>query len=907
MTAVSHRPVLPADAGRAAGATASVVDRNDGWACDRVDEVAAAVAARLVARGIRSGERVALVAPNSARAVVSMLALLHIDVSLVLLDPGRAPDDLTAALRLARVRWVVVGPGCTVGDTAGARLVELGELPFVPDAAAGPLDLTAWSARTDALVVWSSGTTSGLPTAVVRSGASLSGNTVRTQQRMRYRPDDVLLPLLPFAHQYGLSLLLLWWHVGCRLVVANPGRLDHALDVVAELGVTVVDATPSSYDSVLRILQHRSRAGTRLDAVRMWCVGGAPLGESLAARFVAATGRPLLDGYGSSETGNIALAPPEDPTLCGTPLPGVDVEVVDAAGRPVPAGNVGELVVRTADLMAGVLDADGSVRAPVGPGYRPRDIGYRDDRGRIAVLGRLHAVHRNGHTLYPAAISARAEACGTQVVVVPVDDRRGDSELVFAVHDPDGGTPAAWRRAIRPHLAGYEQPNRVVVLPAIPLNPNGKVDMAHLRTLVEMSEPTSGTVESPCTRPAGAGVPHPERIAGLRAVEAFLVSHRAEVLAVLTEVSGHRTAAGEFDTALATLRGAVAEVRAYRPAPVGRVAVFMPSNIPLYAYVLYLLVPALYAGHISFRPSSHIHAQIQRLHELLAPVHQLPVELSASTQREFVEGPAERADVVVFTGTYANAERVRGRLREDQMFLFFGQGVNPVVVSPDADLDAAVQGIVEMRMLNSGQDCFGPDVVLVDAGISDRFVTLLVKQLAELRFGATTDPDADYGPMFYRQAFGFAMNYLHENAEHIVHGAEIDVQARRMQPTVLLRELDGKANPEELFAPIFNVVRYRDHASLHRVLSSPYFEERAMGAMVYGRMPETVALLSHRHEVYQDRTMLDVESGNMPFGGRGMVANYVAVGGRRTAEPLLISKAVADHLAPADRAGRRPA
>ena len=80
------------------------------------------------------------------------------------------------------------------------------------------------------------------------------------------------------------------------------------------------------------------------------------------------------------------------------------------------------------------------------------------------------------------------------------------------------------------------------------------------------------------------------------------------------------------------------------------------------------------------------------------------------------------------------------------------------------------------------------------------------------------------------------------------------------------------------------------------MLGSPFFEERAMGAMVYGDVPETVELLAKRHEVCLNTTLLQTENGNAPMGGRGMIANYVAFDGRRTAEPLLVSKVVADYL-----------
>lgn len=897
------RPTSPADRVAAVDAWSRLVpDGASPLTGDDVHSGCAAVVAGLRAHGVRPGSRVALVAENSTGSVLALLALMHAGVSLILLDPRQDAGGRARALARAGACIVVCDPAVTV--PAGVTRVDLTTL--LPDrrepAPAFTLDLATWRGREDALIVFSSGTT-GEPTGVVRSGESVYANIARTQRRMGYVSDDVFLPLLPFSHQYGLSLVLLWWCSGGRLVLVPHTRADRALAAIERHGVTVVDAAPSTYHSLLNLLGSRERPD--VTGVRMWCVGGAPLGSALTDRFTELVGRPLLDGYGSSEAGNIALSSPSDPRLCGLPLPGIAVQVVDTAGRPVDDGETGRIVVDTPDLMTGVLGADGTVLPARTRLLHTGDIGYRTPEGHIAVLGRDGAVHRHGHTLYPEALARRAEAAGAPVQVLAVNDDRRGSSLVFVVADPARRDARFWRQELRPLLSEHEQPNKVAVVGAFPLNRTGKVDVRALRALLDTD--SEDTVPGPVALPAGPAsslVPLPERLPALEAVTRYLVEHRGEILAVLTEVSNHRTADAEIDTSIATLRGAVGEVSTRRPAVVDRIAVFMPSNIPLYAYVLYLLVPSLYGRAVTFRPSSHLRDQLERLHARLEPVHGLPITMSDTTQREFVAGPVAEADVAVFTGTYANAERIRDRLRPEQLFVYFGQGVNPLVVGPDADVDLAVRDAVEIRLLNSGQDCFGPDVMFVHDSVAGRFHELLAKRIDELRFGAYTDPDADYGAMYYEQAFGFALEHLHTNAAHIVHGGEVHVPTRRMQPTVLSRPITTrKPRCEELFAPIFNVQTFARFDDLHSVLASPFFEERAMGAMVYGDLPETVELLARRHEVCRNTTLLHTDDGNAPMGGRGMVANYVAHRGRRSAEPLLVSKAVADHLGTAG-AGR---
>ncbi|WP_255316272.1 aldehyde dehydrogenase family protein [Streptomyces morookaense] len=860
------------------------------WDTDEIVARVFGATERLARRGIGPGSRVMVSGANSREWVVDLLALIHLDASVVLADHRATPAQRSRISARARV---VLEMGDGTGGIAAPRPVA--------NTAAVP-DVAAWARRRDAAISWSSGTT-GSPKGIVRSGRSILDNLALSAERMGYRPDDVFLPVLPYSHQYGLSLVLCWWLGGGTLVVHGPTtRLDHALAVGVEHGLSIVDGVPSTYYSLLNLLDRRPALANALETVRAWCVGGAPLGRSLAARFHARMGRHLLDGYGATEVGNIALAPPADPVGCGTPLPGVVVEVHDDHGRPLPSGRLGELVVRSDGLMTGHLGEDGEIVPVPSPVHRTGDIGMLDDAGRVFPVGRKRAVHRGGHTLYPDHLAERAESAGARTEVVAVPDERLGCRLVFVIADPDGRGPAHWKRVLRPVLARYEQPDHIVVLPALPLTSTGKTDLAVLEKIAMTSLPVSHhtttdvTASGPTVGAPDYRIPFADRVDALRAVRRYVADNEDAVMRILTEISPHHTAGAEIRSFLGTLDGAEEEIRRVRPGRVPLAAVFMPSNIPLYSYALHLLVASLYSDRVVFRPSSDIKSQIQRLHALLAPVHGLPVEIFELSRRRFVTGPVREADLIVFTGNYSNAETVREMLEEDQLFLFFGRGINPFVIAPDADLAHAVHDVTRIRLHNSGQDCFGPDVVFAPQGRTEEFIGLLSAELASLRFGDNSDPAVDYGPIHYDSALVNCSDYLVRHASRIRHGGCIDLRSRRIEPTVLLWGFDDKIPLAEMFAPVFNVVAYPGARRLRERLSSPYFSERALGAMVYGNDPETVKVLSERHRTCVDHTLLDAEDGNRPFGGFGMRANYLSYGGERHAEPLLMSQAVAQKL-----------
>src|SRR5699024_11695698 len=131
---------------------------------------------------------------------------------------------------------------------------------------------------------------------------------------------------------------------------------------------------------------------------------------------------------------------------------------------------------------------------------------------------------------------------------------------------------------------------------------------------------------------------------------------------------------------------------------------------------------AWYMITVLSRPSQKFSHITRYLHRNIDCHPRLPNEECYESQRAYQRWQVKKSELVVFTGAYENAERIRGQLDEDQLFLYFGSGVNPFVVGAEADLDTAVDDLLRIRMYNTGQDCFGPDLVLVDNKVADTFL-----------------------------------------------------------------------------------------------------------------------------------------------------------------------------------------
>lgn len=464
--------------------TAKIFSADSVRPVDQFEQDALRVAEAIRERGVGLGDRVMLKAGNSASYVCVLYALMHVGASIVLVDQQEHAEETRRIALRTGVKVTFVDDETPIyPDADPIHLYELMVAVADHEPAAAALSFDAWGELPDGLIMWTSGST-GSPKGVVKSGASFLRNLQRNADQVGHRADDVLMPLLPFAHQYGLSMVLIAWLTRCSLVIAPYRRLDRALRMARDAGVTVIDATPSSYRSILSLVTRKAALRAHLTDTRMFCVGAAPLDAPLVEQYVAEFGLPLLDSYGSTELGNVSFATLDNPVACGRAMEGIRLRIVDEDGRELPAGETGEIQVDTPDALEGQVSDDGAIVAAHATGWQATgDLGHLDADGNLHVLGRKFAVHRMGYTLYPELIERKVAAQGCPTRIVPLPDELRGSQLVFFVEDEEMRDSAHWRERLCALLPAFEQPNKVVVLEQFPLNRNGKPDKKALTAL----------------------------------------------------------------------------------------------------------------------------------------------------------------------------------------------------------------------------------------------------------------------------------------------------------------------------------------------------------------------------------------------------------------------------------------
>jgi acyl-CoA synthetase (AMP-forming)/AMP-acid ligase II len=311
---------------------------------------------------------------------------------------------------------------------------------------------------------------------------------------------DRYLMVNPYFHMFGLKAGILACLVSGATMLPEPVfDVDRALARVAEEQVTVFPGAPTLYQS---ILDHPDRDRFDLSSLRVAVTGAADIPVELIRRMAAELPfSTIITGYGLTEGGTVcATSPDDDPetiaTTVGRPRPGYEVRIADGALQEVPTGEAGEVLVRSATVMAGYLDDPEATADALTPDgwLRTGDLGVVDDGGCLRIVGRSKDMFIvGGFNAYPAEIEnalLRHPDVQQAAVIGILDERLGEVGMAFVVvRSGDRATGAEILTWCRDQMANYKVPRAIEVLDELPINATGKVVKDELRARVTPAEP----------------------------------------------------------------------------------------------------------------------------------------------------------------------------------------------------------------------------------------------------------------------------------------------------------------------------------------------------------------------------------------------------------------------------------
>ena len=344
-----------------------------------------------------------------------------------------------------------------------------------------------------AIQMYTSGTT-GHPKGAQLSHANLlTLMPLATEQWGNWHDKDVNLVCMPLFHIGGSGWALVGLYRGIENVMTKDFDPAAILKMIPEFKISKALFVPAMMLFLLQVPQSRD---TDFSSLELIVYGASPAPLDLLRNALKVFRCGLAQVYGLTETtGGITYLPPEDHgehaiermKSCGKPMDGVEIKIVDAFGKDVPRGAVGELICRTPQIMLGYWNLpEATMRAIKGDWFHTGDAGYMDEDGYVFIYDRVKdMIVSGGENIYPAEVESAlfGHPAVADVAVIGVPDAQwGEAVKAIVVKKP--GADIGVKELIdyaRERIAGYKVPRSVDFVEALPRNPSGKILKRELR------------------------------------------------------------------------------------------------------------------------------------------------------------------------------------------------------------------------------------------------------------------------------------------------------------------------------------------------------------------------------------------------------------------------------------------
>ncbi len=464
---------------------------------------AARLGSSLQARGVRPGDRVAVMLPNSiayvvgffgalrAGAVVVQVNPIHVgrelehmltttDAVAIMVDADRL-DTVRGVMGATSLEQVIVCDHVDPADDGHASLAEL--VDAGRPTAAVPLDPDV-----DLATIQFTGGTTGRSKGAMLTHTNLLVGLQPTFDLVLPRPQDLpdngtAVAAAPFFHIFGLTMVLLAGiHHGWNLLLVPRPTPDGLITLVREQAPVYLAGVATLF---VALHNHPEADAAGLDAVALYTSGGASVPSALLRAFEDRTGRTLFEGYGLSEGAPVAFNTHlrgSVPGSIGIPVPGTEVRIVDIeTGADAPPNTPGELCVRGPQVMRGYWDMPDETEQALQDGWlHTGDVATMDEHGYLRIVDRIKdMINAAGFKVYPREVEDVVyeldDVIEAAVTGAP-DEYRGETvKLVVVLRDGSPLTEDDIQAHCREHLAAYKVPRIIEFRDELPKSAVGKI------------------------------------------------------------------------------------------------------------------------------------------------------------------------------------------------------------------------------------------------------------------------------------------------------------------------------------------------------------------------------------------------------------------------------------------------
>ena len=469
-------------------ARTALVAGDRSWTYQALDDAVSALAGGLAGLGLHAGQRIALHLPNRPEFVLAYYAAQKVGLVPLSLNVTYKADEIEYILADAAASAVVTARDVAANLPARARMPSVLHVIDAADLAtlrAAPLRAVERDRDETAAILYTSATT-GRPKGVMLTHANIVSNTYATVHHLKMTPEDRGLCALPMFHCFGQNFIL------NALVTAGALLVLHERFVPAEFiaalshhRITLLYGVPTMYILFLALDKEMDIA-----SVRLCFSAAATLPLDVERRWHETYGHWIHQGYGLTECSPFASYNHDvafRPGSVGTPIENVEMRIVDAEGREVAAGELGEILIKGPNVMKGYFGNPAATAEAIRDGWlHSGDVGYRDRDGYYFLVDRVKdMINVSGFKVFPREVEEvlfRHAAVKEAAVVGTPDAVRGEAVKAFVVlHAGARASLDELREVCRASIAAYKVPETIEFVDALPKNPTGKILKKDLR------------------------------------------------------------------------------------------------------------------------------------------------------------------------------------------------------------------------------------------------------------------------------------------------------------------------------------------------------------------------------------------------------------------------------------------
>jgi len=501
--------MIPALNARRTPNAAAVIDDFGEMTFKELDDAANAVANGLLAKGIKGGDGVAILARNHRWFLVSVYGAAKTGARIILLNSEFSGPQIKEVSEREGGKLIIYDDEYTKAVQAAepelGKLRALGVNPDKPDEPSGTDEtLEDLIARTgsapppkaskhSSIIILTSGTT-GTPKGANRSAPPSLAPIGGVLSAVPFKANEVTSLPAPMFHALGFLHATIAMMLGSTLVLRRRFKPATVLADIEKHRATAIVVVPVMLSRMLDELDKTSPKPD-LSSLRIVFVSGSQLGAELATRALKELGPVVYNLYGSTEVAYATIARPQDlsknPATVGPVVKGMKVKILDDNGNELPQGEVGRIFVGNFFPFQGYTGGGG--KQIIDGLLSSGDVGYFDEDGLLYVSGRDdEMIVSGGENVFPAEIedlvSGHPEV--VEATALGVEDKEWGHRLRCFVVKVEGSSidEDTIKTYVRENLARYKVPREVVFIEELPRNPTGKILKRELREM-EIEQP----------------------------------------------------------------------------------------------------------------------------------------------------------------------------------------------------------------------------------------------------------------------------------------------------------------------------------------------------------------------------------------------------------------------------------